>query len=303
MPGGVTVHAAGLSLEGGHGPVYRDVGLDAPAGSLTALAGQAGSGRTSLLLTLAGRMRPTSGVLTVAGQSRPRAIRRVAALGLVDGVNDLERSLTVREHVHERSRGLFWNARNRARAAAALERAGLDLSPDDRTLVRALGREQRVRLGVALALLDGPGLLVLDNVDAGLPGDRRDALWATLEDLAAQGLTVVAACTESPLPRTLRLGGPGLPEPAEPVEPSGPAELPEAVGLLEAAEPLSAVRIPEAAELPEPTGPTAPSAVEDPEHPEDPGDPVRTGTAPDPGDTGARDRDGSGDAPGEEGRR
>ncbi|GGK57517.1 hypothetical protein Ppa06_15750 [Planomonospora parontospora subsp. parontospora] len=294
MPGGVAVHAAGLSLEGGHGPVYRDVGLDAPAGSLTALAGQAGSGRTSLLLTLAGRMRPTSGVLTVAGQARPWAIRRVAALGLVDGVNDLEGSLTVREHVHERSRGLFWNARSRARAAAALERAGLDLSPDDRTLVRELGREQRVRLGVALALLDGPGLLVLDNVDAGLPGDRRDALWATLEDLAAQGLTVVAACTESPLPRTLRLGGPGLPEPAEPVE---PAELLGAVGLLEAAEPLSAVRIPEAAELPEPAEATAPEAVEHP------GDPVRTGTAPDPGDTGARDRDGSGDAPGEEGRR
>ncbi|WP_449065103.1 ATP-binding cassette domain-containing protein [Planomonospora algeriensis] len=219
MLAGVAVHAAGLSLEGGHGPVYRDVDFDAPASSLTALAGQAGSGRTGLLLTLAGRMRPTAGVLTVAGHTRPREIRRVAALGLVDGVNDLEGSLTVREHVHEQSRGLLWNARSAGRAAAALERAGLDLSPDDRTLVRELGREQRVRLGVALALLDEPGLLVLDNVDAGLPADRCDALWETLRDLAARGLTVVASCTESPLPRTLRLGGsapPGLREPSEP---------------------------------------------------------------------------------------
>ncbi|GAA3151012.1 hypothetical protein GCM10010466_47660 [Planomonospora alba] len=209
MAGGAAVRAAGLSLKGGHGWVYRDVDLDAGPGSLTALAGQAGSGRTGLLLTLSGRMRPTAGTLAVAGQTKPRAIRRIAALGLVDGVNDLDGALTVREHVHERVRGPFWSARSAGRAAAALERAGLGLSPDDRTLVRGLGREERVRLGIALALLDEPGLLVLDNVGTGLTRARREALWATLEDLASQGTTVVAACTESPPgppARTLRLG-------------------------------------------------------------------------------------------------
>ncbi|GAA3444471.1 ABC transporter ATP-binding protein [Planomonospora venezuelensis] len=205
MPQGAAVQACELSLRSGHGWVYRDVGLEAGPGGLTAVAGQAGSGRTSLLLTLAGRMRPTGGTLTVAGRTGPRAIRRVAALGLVDGVNDLEKALTVREHVRERSRGLFWNAGSARHAAAAMERAGLGLSPEDRTLIRDLGREQRVRLGIALALLDGPGLLVLDNVDHGLPADRRDALWATLEELAGQGLTVIASCTESPAARTVRL--------------------------------------------------------------------------------------------------
>nr|BFE86911.1 hypothetical protein GCM10020093_095120 [Planobispora longispora] len=126
MAEGVTVRACGLSLKTGRGWVYRDVALDAEPGTLTAVAGQAGSGRTSLLLTLAGRMKPTGGTLTVAGQAKPRAIRRAAALGLVDGVNDLERALTVREHVHERTPRLFRNAESTRRARAALELAGLE---------------------------------------------------------------------------------------------------------------------------------------------------------------------------------
>ncbi|MGV9775436.1 ATP-binding cassette domain-containing protein [Streptosporangium sp. NPDC003464] len=194
---GVGVRAVGLSLKGEHGWVYRDVGLAAEPGSLTAVTGQAGSGRTSLLLTLAGRMRPTDGTLTVGRYGKPRAIRRVAALGLVDGVNDLEKALTVREHLHERSPGMFWGRRQESRAATALALAGLELSPGDRTLIRDLGREERVRLGIALALLDTPGLLILDNVDTGLAQDRQEALWATLGELGALGLTVVAACTES----------------------------------------------------------------------------------------------------------
>ncbi|MBG0828166.1 ATP-binding cassette domain-containing protein [Planomonospora sp. ID67723] len=233
MPEGVPLHARDLSLRSERGWVYRDVDLDMDPGDLVAVAGETGSGRTSLLLTLAGRMKPTGGTLTVAGHTGPRAIRRVAALGLIDGVNDLERALTVREHVHERVRGLFWNAGSARRAGAAMERAGLELSPEDRTLIRDLGREQRVRLGIALALLDEPGLLVLDNVDAGLAADRRDALWATLGDLAGQGLTVVASCTESPLLRTVHLTVPDGPSAEEPpAEESAPEEPAVPVDLL-----------------------------------------------------------------------
>ncbi|MFC3983850.1 ATP-binding cassette domain-containing protein [Streptosporangium jomthongense] len=200
---GVAVRADDLSLRGGHGWVYREVTAEAAPGALTAVAGQAGSGRTSLLLTLAGRMKPTAGTLTVAGRHTPRTIRRVAALGLVDGVNDLDPALSVAEHLRERARGPLGSrrgGRQETRAGVALELAGLERSPGDRTLVRALDREQRVRLGLALALLDEPGLLVLDNVDTGLDAVRRAALWATLTELAALGLTVFAACTEPPEP-------------------------------------------------------------------------------------------------------
>ncbi|MEV4161376.1 ATP-binding cassette domain-containing protein [Nonomuraea dietziae] len=173
--------AKDLSVEG----VFDGVTLEAADNTLTVVAGATGSGRTSLLLTLSGRMKPTRGTLEVAGHSRPRAIRKVAALALVDGVTDLDRALTVKEHLHER--------RRRGRHAEALEGAGLDV--DQRTLVRELDREQQVRLGVALALLDSPAVIVADNIDAGLPPERRLALWELLEGLPT---AVVASCVTPP---------------------------------------------------------------------------------------------------------
>ncbi|NUR89808.1 MAG: ATP-binding cassette domain-containing protein [Nonomuraea sp.] len=161
--------------------------MKAGPGTLTVIAGPAGSGRTSLLLTLAGRMRPTTGTLSVAGHTRPRAIRRAAALALVDGVTDLDRSLTVREHLRERRRGPY---------REALERAGLTVP--DTTPAGELDRERRVRLGVALALLDEPAVVLADNVDAGLPAERRQALWDLLSDL---GPAVVASCVQPPARR------------------------------------------------------------------------------------------------------
>ncbi|MEU6781883.1 ATP-binding cassette domain-containing protein [Nonomuraea angiospora] len=172
--------AEGLALEG----VYPEVSLQAGAGTLTVVAGSAGSGRTSLLLTLAGRMKPTKGALNVAGHAGRRAIRKAVALALIDGVTDLDRSLTVGEHLRERRRRPY---------REILERVGL--AGQERTLVRELDREQRVRLGLALALLDEPEVIVADNVDAGLPADRQQALWSLLRSLDR---TVVASCVTPP---------------------------------------------------------------------------------------------------------
>ncbi|GAA4061997.1 ABC transporter ATP-binding protein [Nonomuraea soli] len=172
--------AKDLSVEG----VFSDVTLSAASGELTVVAGAAGSGRTSLLLTLAGRMRPSSGTLTVAGHARPRQIRRVAALALVDGVTDLDRQLTVREHLRERRRVPYQRV---------LERVGF--TAGDRTAAGELDREQAVRLGLALALLDRPGVILADNVDRGLPADRQDVLWDLLRGL---DVAVVASCVQPP---------------------------------------------------------------------------------------------------------
>ncbi|WP_157250345.1 ABC transporter ATP-binding protein [Nonomuraea typhae] len=175
--------ADGLSLEG----VYPEVSFEAGKGSLTVVTGPAGSGRTSLLLTLAGRMKPTTGTLTVAGHTSPRAIRKAAALALVDGVTDFDRALTVKEHLRERRRRPYMSA---------LETAGLTASEHARA--GELDREQRVRLGLALALLDEPQVIVADNIDLGLPDDRCAVMWDLLRQLTAEGNTVVAAAVEAP---------------------------------------------------------------------------------------------------------
>lgn len=171
--------AEGLAVLG----VFEGVSLRAGGGTLTAVTGPTGSGRTSALLTLAGRMKPTAGTLAVAGHTRRRAIRKVAALALVDGVTDFDRALTVGEHLRERGR-----------------RQPYDTGLDVRARAGELDREQRVRLGLTLALLDRPQVIVADNVDAGLPLERQAAVWELLAELAGTGIAVVASCVHPPSP-------------------------------------------------------------------------------------------------------
>ncbi|MFF8767264.1 ATP-binding cassette domain-containing protein [Nocardiopsis dassonvillei] len=195
---GARVQAEGVGLATREGPVYTDVGFTARPGTLTVFRADSGGGRSALLLTLTGRMRPSEGTLYVDGHALPRharRVRRISSLGLMDEVNPLDERLRVREHLSE---GLLLRMRPAARSLAdeAMEAAGLG-GLDRRSLVRELSMVERRRLGLALALLAEPRLLAVDDVDGGLePGHQAD-LWRTLKALSDEGLTVVATCADS----------------------------------------------------------------------------------------------------------
>ncbi|WP_433227598.1 ATP-binding cassette domain-containing protein [Actinomadura formosensis] len=183
-------------MRGARGWVFREVELDVAGGALVAVSGIAGTGRTALLLTLGGRMRPAEGTVAVGGFTGLAEIQQVAALGIVPGVTELDPALTVREHLNEAlalREGVFGRFRGReARRRRALERAGLDLDP--RTLAAELAPAEEQLLGAALGLVGEPGLLLLDDVDEGLDAGRQRALWRRLAEIAATGVTIVATC-------------------------------------------------------------------------------------------------------------
>ncbi|MFN8076318.1 MAG: ATP-binding cassette domain-containing protein [Kineosporiaceae bacterium] len=206
------VLARGLSLDGPRGPVFESVEVTLHQGDLLAVAGPVGSGRTCLLLTLSGRMRPSAGDLVVAGHPLPRhasAARRASGLAEIAGVNDLDPRMTVAEHLHERLAlvdpwwhlGLARASRTRARATELLHRIDrLDPDPapwDLRAPVATLTAPRRWRLGLAAALADAPSLVLVDDLDT--LGDVPDvaAAWTLLRRLADTGPGVVAACTDT----------------------------------------------------------------------------------------------------------
>ncbi|MFI1565986.1 ATP-binding cassette domain-containing protein [Streptomyces sp. NPDC020490] len=217
--GGLGVTAHGLGVRGPRGWAFRDVTFEAEPGSLIAVEGPSGSGRTCLLLTLTGRMKPTEGSALVGEWRLPKqlaAVRQVSGLAHVAGVTDLDPALTVGEHLGERAllqrrfgdslRGLLQPRGERAlrarlRIDAALEAAGLDpgaLPKGTRTAVRDLERLEALRLSVALALIGRPGLLGVDDTDLKLSDAERAQVWALLRSVAEAGTTVVAVCSEAP---------------------------------------------------------------------------------------------------------
>ncbi|MEU3598128.1 ATP-binding cassette domain-containing protein [Streptomyces sp. NPDC006798] len=217
-PGGAAVVAEDFGVRGPRGWAFRSVGIDAPPGSLIAVEGPSGSGRSCLLLALTGRMRATEGRAEIGGLPLPRkmaAVRQSSALGPVPGVSELDPALTVDEHLRERAllqrrfddslRSLLRPRAGRAAAArarigAALEAAGLDpaaLPAAGRTPVRDLARLDALRLSIALALMGRPRLLAVDDTDLKLPAADRAAAWALLRSVADAGTTVLAVCSQA----------------------------------------------------------------------------------------------------------
>ncbi|MEU8786695.1 ATP-binding cassette domain-containing protein [Streptomyces sp. NPDC048637] len=218
-PHGAAVTAAGFGVKGPRGWAFQNIHFTAGPGSLIAVQGPSGSGRTCLLLALTGRMKSAAGTAEVGGLPLPQkkaAVRSVTALAHVPGVAELDPALTVGEHLRERAllQGRFGGSlrallrpRHGRRAAAralvdtALTAAGLDLESlpkGIRTSVRDLERLEALRLSVALALIGGPRLLAVDDTDLKLSGGERAAAWKMLRGLAAAGTTVLAVCSEPP---------------------------------------------------------------------------------------------------------
>lgn len=104
----VILSAREMGVKASWGHIYGPVDFDVRRGGVTVLVGSGGRGRTALLLTLAGRMKPTSGELESFGRrnSAHRLFER-AALGFVDEVDEIEQTIRVHDVLTEQLR---WTA-------------------------------------------------------------------------------------------------------------------------------------------------------------------------------------------------
>lgn len=153
------IRSRGVSYRFRGRPAVDDLDLDVPRGIVYGFLGPNGAGKTTTLRLLLGLLRPESGEIEVLGrdlrEERSEILRRVGAL--VD-TPALYAHLTGRENLElsRRLRDLPGSATHRALALVGLEGAA------DR-LVRGYSSGMRQRLGIALAILGSPDLLILDE--------------------------------------------------------------------------------------------------------------------------------------------
>ena len=201
-----SVKLRGLGLRGARGWAFRDVDLTAHPRDLVAVTGPAGSGRSSLLLAIAGRLRPTTGRLEIAGtvldgeRGTRRELRRVrdsVAIARLGSQIGLDADLSVEENARDAA---DWVRRRSAETQERLEqwrsRTGLSFPP--RTVVAELSALGATALHLLLAAVVEPEVIVLDDADANLTADERDRLWQLALDVAATGPAVIATATDPP---------------------------------------------------------------------------------------------------------
>jgi ABC-2 type transport system ATP-binding protein len=169
-----------------------DVSLDIPAGSLAALVGPDGAGKTTLIRLTAGLLTLEQGDLTVLGidaRANPQAIQdRVGYMPQKFGLYD---DLTVQENLdlYADLHGVP-TAKRVETYAPLMEMTAL--GPFTRRLAGRLSGGMKQKLGLACTLVRSPALLLLDEPTVGVDPLSRRELWEIIGKLVRdQGMTVL----------------------------------------------------------------------------------------------------------------
>lgn len=185
-PKPASVRVAELVRRYGAVEAVRGVSFDVAPGEIFGLLGPNGAGKTTVLECILGLRRPDSGAVSIEGidaLADPLGTRHLVGAQLQGAT--LQDKITPREAL-----GLFASFYSNGPGANALI-AALGLGEKADAAFGTLSGGQRQRLFLALALVNEPSLIVLDEPTAGLdPASRRD-LHGMIREMRAAGRTVI----------------------------------------------------------------------------------------------------------------
>ncbi|MBW1598205.1 ABC transporter ATP-binding protein [Streptomyces sp. JJ38] len=211
--GEALLSARGLHCSYGPSPALLDVSLDVAEGEIVAVTGPRGSGRSTLLHCLSGRLLPHQGEVLFDGlavHTLPPADRERLCRDRFGWIGDepaLVPELTVWENTALPL--MLVGAGRRAARRGALEwLERLDVADCARKRPAELPQARRQRVAVARALVHGPQVLFADEPTAPLhTADRAQVLRTLTTAVRSHGITLVLTGSESGAPE----GAPGTP--------------------------------------------------------------------------------------------
>ena len=179
----ITVHAGGFQL--------RDLSMEIPTGSHTALMGRTGSGKTTLLEGICGLRSIRSGSIWIGDREVTNLPPGQRGIGFVPQDGALFDHLTVRQHLEFALEVRGWAPERRdTRSQELAEWLGLTPLLDRLPAGMSGGERQRVALGRALAF--HPPVLCLDEPLSALDDQTRGEIVAVLTEIRNRtGITIL----------------------------------------------------------------------------------------------------------------
>lgn len=188
----------GLSKSYGSVHAVREVDLDVSRGECVSIIGPNGAGKSTLFGTIAGEHRATAGTIQFEGRSvtswpaarlARHGVSRTFQVARLFGSRTVEDNLSISRAVAEGRAKRFWdglgmNSSTQSRVAEVIDE--LDLHSIARVPANVLPQGDRKRLELAMALVQDPRMLLLDEPTAGMSLDDTERTISTLKRILAE---------------------------------------------------------------------------------------------------------------------
>ena len=177
-----------LTKNYGKRPVLQNLSLQIKSGEIYGLLGPNGAGKTTLINIICNLLHPDQGSVKVNNQPLCEATKRW--IGVVPQENLLYKSLTCEENLHFYAQ-IYGLGRRKRRQQTKASLAAVNLLNRAKSRVENLSGGMQRRLNIAVALVHQPKLVILDEPTTGLDIEARYGIWKLIQDLQAQGITIL----------------------------------------------------------------------------------------------------------------
>lgn len=189
MSTNVVIEVREVSLKLKENTILEDVSLQCSKGEICGIVGRNGSGKTMLMRCICGFVRPTSGEIEVSGKKIGKDVDFIPDAGIIietpgfipyySGIKNLRLLASIQGKLTEDA------------LRKAMETVGLD--PDLKRHVKKYSLGMRQRLGLAQAIMENPGALILDEPFNGLDKEGVTEMRQYLLKLKEEGKTILLA--------------------------------------------------------------------------------------------------------------
>ena len=180
------IHVSGIRKTYGRTVAVDDVSFEVQAGEIFGLIGPNGAGKTTTMECVEGLRAPDRGAISVLGLNPARdryALQQRIGVQLQEA--HLQKRIKVREAVD------LWASLYRSPLDGGRLIEQLGLSEKRNAWFMTLSGGQKQRLFIALALINDPELVFLDELTTGLDPQARRAIWELVRDIRRRGKTVL----------------------------------------------------------------------------------------------------------------
>ena len=189
---GALVKLSGITKKFGNLVANSSVDLTLHAGEIHALLGENGAGKSTLVKILYGLLAPDAGEIRIHGEAVTLASPREArarGIGMVFQHFSLFEDFTALENIAIPLENAVANRELREKVRAKAEHFGLGIDLDRPVWTLSAGERQRIE--ILRALMQEPKLLILDEPTSVLTPAESEALFKTLDKLAAEGASLL----------------------------------------------------------------------------------------------------------------